>query len=235
MKKLLFPLLIILSAFFVVRAQSYTLQLTNNDLACYLDMFSGGKYLIKLSHKNAPDLMISQPLSFGEYTVEDNGNYRLTDETNQYVITLEPVAGNNVFMVKDGFSWMQMNYLVKRSDKPSSPVSISGDFLSRGELLNYREKIRNRKGTYRNNFGSGFYQSDFNPEFTFRAHENGTYSIRLYSLELSSGTWKKEDNFLKLKDNNLTADFFVAIEPEGKLKSVLMPGDFSLTRFSKVS
>lgn len=233
MKKLLFSFLIILPAFFVARAQSYTLQLTNSDLNCYLDMFSDGKYLIKMSYKNAPDLIMSQILSFGEYKVENNGNYRLTDSTNEYIITLEPVSGKKVFMVRDGFKWMQMNYFVKNSEKPSSPISILDNFLSRQELLNYREKIRIDKNTYKNNFRNGFYQSDFNPDFTFRAHENGTYSIRFYSLELSSGTWEKEDNFLKLKDNNLAADFFVAVEPEGKLKSVLLPGDFSLTRFSK--
>lgn len=235
MKKILFSFLIIFPAFLTVRAQSYALQLTNNDLACYLDIFESGKYLIKLSHKNAPDLVISQPLSFGKYTVEDNGNYTLTDGTNQYVITLEPVTGNKIFMVKDGFRWMQLNYFAKSSDKPSSPVSISTDFLSRSELLSYREKIRIDKNIYKNKFRNGFYQSDFNPEFTFRAHEDGTYSIRFYSLELSNGTWEKEDNFLKLKDDNLAAYFFVAVEPEDKLKSILMPGDFSLTRFSKVS
>ena len=61
MKKILFSFLIIFPAFLTVRAQSYALQLTNNDLACYLDIFESGKYLIKLSHKNAPDLVISQP------------------------------------------------------------------------------------------------------------------------------------------------------------------------------
>ncbi len=193
-------------------------------------MFDSGKYLIKMSYKNAPDLMMSQVLSFGEYNMEDNGDYKLTDGTNEYVITLEPVSGNKVFMVRDGFGWMQMNYFVRSSEKPSSPISILDDFLSREELLNYREKIKNGK----NNFRKGFYQSDFNPNFTFNANENGTYSIKFYSLELSNGTWEKENNFLKLKDNNLASDFFVLVDSDGKLKSVLMPGDFFLSNFSKV-
>ena len=133
-------------------------------------------------------------------------------------------------MVRDGFGWMQMNYFVRSSEKPSSPISILDDFLSREELLNYREKIKNGK----NNFRKGFYQSDFNPNFTFNANENGTYSIKFYSLELSNGTWEKENNFLKLKDNNLASDFFVLVDSDGKLKSVLMPGDFFLSNFSKV-
>ena len=230
MKKLSLSILFFLAALITVKAQSYALQLTNSDLNCYLDMFGSGKYLIKMSYKIAPDLMMSQVLSFGEYNMEDNGDYKLTDGTNEYVITLEPVSGNKVFMVRDGFGWMQMNYFVRSSEKPSSPISILDDFLSREELLNYREKIKNGK----NNFRKGFYQSDFNPNFTFNANENGTYSIKFYSLELSNGTWEKENNFLKLKDNNLASDFFVLVDSDGKLKSVLMPGDFFLSNFSKV-
>lgn len=234
MKKLSLFILLIFSTFFAANAQSYALQLTNSDLNCYLDMFSDGKYLIKMSYKNAPDLMMSQVLSFGKYEVENNGDYKLTDSTNEYTITLEPVSGNKVFMVRDGFKWMQMNYFVKNSEKPSSPISILNDFLSHQELLNYREKVRNTTTSYKNNFKKGFYQSDFNPNFTFNANENGTYSIKFYSLELSNGAWEKENNFLKLKDNNLTSDFFVMIGSDGKLKSVLMPGDFFLSSFSKV-
>lgn len=230
MKKLSLSILFVLAALITVKAQSYALQLTNSDLNCYLDMFGNGKYLIKMSYKNAPDLMMSQVLSFGEYSVESNGDYKLTDATNEYKITLQPVSGNKVLMVSDGFKWMQMNYFVRNSEKPSSPISILDDFLSREELLNYREKIKNGK----NNFRKGFYQSDFNPNFTFNANENGTYSIRFYSLELSNGTWEKENNFLKLKDNNLASDFFVLVDSDGKLKSALMPGDFFLSNFSKV-
>ncbi|MDO5524190.1 MAG: hypothetical protein Q4G48_09135 [Bacteroidia bacterium] len=231
MKKLTLSIVLILSVFFAAKAQSYALQLTNSDLNCYLDMFDNGKYLIKMSYKNAPDLMMSQVLSFGEYKTEDNGNYKLTDGTNEYTITLEPVSGKNVFMVRDGFNWMQMNYFVKNSEKPSSPISILDNFLSRQQLLNYREKMKN---TYKGNFKNGFYQSDFNPAFTFNANENGTYSIRFYSLQLSGGTWEKEDNFLKLKDNHLNTDFYVLIESDQKLKSALMPGDFLMSKFSKV-
>ena len=230
MKKLSLSILFVLAALITVKAQSYALQLTNSDLNCYLDMFGNGKYLIKMSYKNAPDLMMSQVLSFGEYSVESNGDYKLTDATNEYKITLQPVSGNKVLMVSDGFKWMQMNYFVRNSEKPSSPISILDDFLSREELVNYREKIKNGK----NNFRKGFYQSDFNPNFTFNANENGTYSIKFYSLELSNGTWEKENNFLKLKDNNLASDFFVLVDSDGKLKSVLMPGDFFLSNFSKV-
>lgn len=234
MKKLSLSILLIFSIFFVANAQSYALQLSNSDLNCYLDVFSNGKYLIKMSYKNAPDLMMSQILSFGEYKVEKNGDYKLTDSTNDYNITLQPVSGNKVFMVSDGFKWMQMNYFVKNSEKPSSPISILDDFLSRQELLNYREKVRNTATSYKNSFKKGFYQSDFNPNFTFNANENGTYSIKFYSLELSNGTWQKENNFLKLKDNNLTADFFVMIDPDGKLKSALMPGDFFLSTLLRI-
>ncbi|MDO5663837.1 MAG: hypothetical protein Q4G63_01100 [Bacteroidia bacterium] len=230
MKKLSLSLLLILSTFFTANAQSYALQLTNSDLNCYLDIFSHGKYLIKLSYKNAPDLMMSQVLSFGKYEIKNNGDYKLTDSTNDYVITLEPVSDNKVFMVKDGFGWMQMNYFVRNSQKPSSPLSVLDNFLSHQDLLKYREKITNDK----NNFKKGFYQSDFNPNFTFNANENGTYSIKFYSLELSNGRWKKENNFLKLKDNNLTSDFFMMVDSDSKLKSVLIPGDFLMSRFSKV-
>ncbi|MGI6048094.1 MAG: hypothetical protein ACOYEG_08830 [Petrimonas sp.] len=234
MKKLSLSIVFTLAVLFTVKAQSYALQLTNSDLDCYLEMFSDGKYLIKISCKNAPELMVSQVLSFGEYKVEDNGDYKLTDSTNEYNITLQPLWGNKVFMVSNGFNWMQMNYFVKNSEKPSSPISILNDFLSREELLNYREKMRNDKNTYKNNFKKGFYQSDFNPNFTFNANENGTYSIMFYSLELSGGTWEKENNFLKLKDSSLTSDFFVMVDADGKLKSVLMPGDFFLSNFTKV-
>ena len=119
---------------------------------------------------------------------------------------------------------------MKNSEKPSSPLSILDDFLSSQELLKYREKVKNNKNTFK----KGFYQSDFNPNFTFNANENGTYSIRFYSQELSNGTWEKENNFLKLKDNNLSSPFYVLIESDEKLKSVLMPGDFFLSKFSKV-
>ena len=234
MKKLSLSILLIFSLFFAAKAQSYALQLSNNDLNCYLDVFSNGKYLIKMSYKNAPDLMMSQILSFGEYKVEENGDYKLTDSTNDYNITLQPVSGDKVFMVSDGFKWMQMNYFVKNSEKPSSPISILDNFLSRQELLNYREKVKIDKNTYKNTFKKGFYRSDFDSNFTFNANDNGTYSIKFYSLELSNGTWQKENNFLKLKDNNLTADFFVMIDSDGKLKSALIPGDFFLSKFSKV-
>lgn len=232
MKKLLLSILFSLAVSFAAVAQSYVLQLSNNDLNCYLEMFSDGKYLIKLSYKNAPDLMMSQVFSFGEYKVENNGDYTLTDATNNYNITLQPVSGDKVFLVNDGFKWMQMNYFVKNSEKPSSPISILSDFLSSRELTNYREKIRDDKN--KNNFTKGLYQSDFNPNFTFIANEHGTYSIKFYSLELSNGTWEKEHNFLKLKDNNLASDFFVMVDSNGKLKSVLMPGDFLLSSFTKV-
>lgn len=232
MKKLLLSIILNLAVSFAVNAQSYALQLSNSDMNCYLEMFGDGKYLIKLSYKNAPDLMMSQVFSFGEYNVGNNGDYTLTDATNNYNITLQPVSGDNVFLVNDGFKWMQMNYFVKNSEKPSSPISILKDFLSSWELVNYREKMRDGKS--KNNFTKGLYHSDFNSNFTFIANENGTYSIRFYSLELSNGRWEKEHNFLKLKDYNLASDFFVMVEPNGKLKSVLMPGDFFLSNFSKI-
>ena len=230
MKKLSLSILFVLAALITVKAQSYALQLTNSDLNCYLDMFGNGKYLIKMSYKNAPDLMMSQVLSFGEYSVESNGDYKLTDATNEYKITLQPVSGNKVLMVSDGFKWMQMNYFVRNSEKPSSPISILDDYLSREELLSYREKIKNDTS----NFKTGYFQSDLTPGFTFTTTEKGNYNIKFYSLELSTGTWQKENNFLKLKDNHLNTDFYVMIEPDGKLKSVLMPGDFFLSNFSKV-
>ena len=230
MKKLTLSILLVLSTFFATYPQSYALQMTNNDLNCYLDMFDSGKYLIKMSYKNAPDLMMSQVLSFGEYNMEDNGDYKLTDGTNEYVITLEPVSGNKVFMVRDGFGWMQMNYFVRSSEKPSSPISILDDFLSREELLSYHKKKKNDTS----NFKTGYFQSDLTPGFTFTTTEKGNYNIKFYSLELSTGTWQKVNTFLKLKDNHLNTDFYVMIEPDGKLKSVLMPGDFFLSNFSKV-
>ena len=177
--------------------------------------------------------MMSQIFSFGSYKLEKNGNYTLTDEANDYTITLEPTPANKTLMIKDGFKWMRTNYFVKNAEKPSSPISILDNFLTKKELSNYREKIKNETKLHNNPFGYGFYRSDFNPDLTFIANHDGTYAIRFYSLELSSGTYIQEGNFLKLRDNNVNSSFYVLVDVGGKLRSMLMPGDFLLSKFSK--
>lgn len=218
---------------FDLKAQSYSLQLPNNDLNCTFDFFPNKTYLIKLSYNNAADFMVSQIFSFGNYMITNRGDYELTDSTHGYTMTLERISDNHVLLVKSGFQWMQMNYLVKTNDKSSSPDNILDNFLTSQQLCNYREKLKREWGDKNNRLSTGLYRSGFNENFTFEAKENGTYSIKYYSLELSKGTWEKEGNLLKIKDSNIDSHFYILIDSSGKLQSLLIPGDFSLTKFSK--
>ncbi len=232
MKKITLVILFIVSIAFTLRAQSYSLQMINSDLNCYLDFFPNKTYLIKLSYKGASDLMMSQIFSFGDYQIAENGNYKLTDRTHQYTFTLEPVSGNKVFMVKDGFQWMQLNFFVKTSERASSPANITKDFLTNKELVNYRERLKGETGGNMFSFSKGLYRSDFDKSLSVNLRNDSTYSVRYYSLELSSGTWEREGNFIKLKDKNIIPEFYALIDPDNSLKSVLIPGDFSLIKFS---
>lgn len=231
MKKLFLAILLAFSMFFGLKAQSYALQLSNSEINCYFDLFDNGTYLIKLSYKGAPDLMMSQIFSFGKYKVDENGDYRLTDSTHGFGITLESVSDKKVFLVKNGFGWMRMNYLVQTSERAATPISVLDNFLSKDELVAFRKKIVSDSGSQQNLLNFAFYRSEQNPDFSLNLKQDGTYVVKYYSLELSSGNWAREGNLLTLKDKSLSADFHLFIDKDGSLRSALLPGDFFLSRF----
>lgn len=231
MKKLLLSILIAFGALFSINAQSYALQLSNNEMNCYFDMYKNGTYLIKLSYKGASDLMMSQIFSFGDYKMDENGDYRLTDKTHGFDIVLEPISDKKVFLVKNGFGWMQMNYLVKTGEKTTTPISVLDSFLSKDEVVSFRKKLISGFVSQENRIKYALYRSEQNPDFSLNLKEDGTYAVKYYSLELSAGNWTKEGNQLLLKDKNLNSNFYLIIDKDNLLRSTLLPGDFFLSKF----
>lgn len=238
MKKTAISILVILISVLSIQAQSYDLKMMNGNFNCYLDLFPDSTYIIKLSTKNTPDLVMSQLFSFGKYSVNKQGVYQLKDRTNEYVMTLETASESTkdkVLFVKNSFGWMQNNYFVKQSAKPLSPASITKDFLKRNELVNYREKQRVPFSQKACAFVNGTYKSTSNPDYRFTINRSdSTYAINLGSLRLSKGKLAQEDNFIVLKDTFSDTPFYVLPDENGMLRSMLMPGDFYLSKFELV-
>lgn len=234
MKKLMVSLFVLFTAL-GLQAQSYELKMMGGNQRCYLDLFPDQTYVIKLS-TSSPDLMLSQIFSFGKYFIGQDGTYKLTDQTHGYVMTMEASSANTqnkVLFVKNSFAWMRNNYFVKQSDKPSSPTSITKDFLKRDELTNYREKHRIPFSEKVCAFINGTYQSENNPDFTFTiSAQDSTYSVNNAGLKLSNGKWTKEDNFVVLKDNFSDTPFYLLPGENGTLQSMLIPGDFFLSKLT---
>lgn len=216
-------------------SQTYTLQMMDSDTECYLELYDNRQYIIKLSHKSAPDLMLSSIFSFGGYSVDSEGTYTLTDRTHAYCIRLERASestGERVLFVKNAFGWMQNNYFVKSSAVHATPIDITQNFLTADEVVAFREKLL-AANTHKMAVAEGRFSVD-SGGFSLNLRKNGTYTMRYHSLPLSEGTWTIGQNVLELWDEDVDARFHAIVLSDGTLRSALLPGEFSALRFNPV-
>lgn len=231
MKKIFSIIVFVIASFLGVFAQSYTLQSMSSYPDVLLELYPNKSYIIKISHQGAPDLMMSNIFSFGDYVVDAGGTYTLTDKTHNYTMKLEIASESTkekVLLVKESFGWMENNYFVMSATKPATPVNITENFLSADELIAFREKNKVDKCPVK--IKQNKYVADLDG-FSLNINKNETYTMYYYTLPVSKGKWSIENNFLVLLDGDLNSRFYAIVRPDGTLRSALLPGEFSATNF----
>ena len=231
MKKIFAIISFIVASFAGVFAQSYTLQSMQSYPDVLLELYPNKSYIVKISHKGAPDLMMSNIFSFGNYEVDAKGNYTLTDKTHNFSMQLEIASQSTkekVLLVKESFGWMENNYFVMSAAKPATPINITENFLSADELVAFREKNKTDKCPVK--IKQNKYVADLDG-YSLNINKNETYTLYYYAMPISKGKWSVENNFLVLSDENVNSRFFAIVKPDGTLRSALLPGEFSATNF----
>lgn len=215
-----------------INAQTYTLQM-NSDIETYLELYPNNRYIIKTSYKGAPDFMMSTIFSFGTYKIEPNQTYVFTDKTHGFDMKMEiasKTTKEKVLFVKDAFGWMENNYFVMSSQKAVTPVNITDNFLTKDEVVSFRNK--NKAETCPVKIENGRYKSGMDG-YSLILNSDKTYSLHFYNVLLSKGNWVTENNFLVLADADVNKHFYGIINNDGSIRSALFPGEFNTTTFKQ--
>lgn len=87
------------------------------------------------------------------------------------------------------------------------------------------EKIETLKSTpARKKHRSGIYQNDY---AFVRFKSNGEYELYYTENLISNGTWKQENSCIILEDKGLKCNFYMGLDSEGELHSLLLPGFYA--------
>lgn len=231
MKKIFTVILFVIASLVGVSAQSYKLQSMDSYSDVLLELYPNNSYIVKISSKSTPDLMMSNIFSFGNYVVDSTGSYTFTDKTHNFLMKMEIASQSTkeeVLFVKESFEWMENNYFVISAKKPVTPINITENFLSADDLVSFREKNKVDKSPLK--IKQNKYVADLDG-YSLNINKDQTYTLYFYILPISKGKWAVENNFLVLKDKDINTQFYAIIKSDGTLRSALLPGEFSTTNF----
>jgi len=204
----------------------------------YLFLYADGNYCIKLEKNSEFDVILLRPIiSSGKYEVENN-LIVLTDSYTQCKMLFQLENSNlkpvNTFpFIKDlAFKDYYVCGSVEKEDwmNETTVKKLVGDFEKKNPFTEHLTKDELIK---LNPFTDGLYRYEFyrgerfeikldknnKYEFSFKVFEESFISSKLdLFLIISTGTWNREGNILKLWDTNLKHHFYGLIHKDGSVE-----------------
>lgn len=196
---------------------SYTLQTNNENMRCFIHFSDkNNNYHIELTEDLASDILFYTPLSFGEYTIEEERLLFVDEILGFKVVALikdrefEIIQGFP-FMKNAVFSlWSEHSYF----DDYPKPKRIVPQKETWSKANHNRKTDALTPGIYKNSLYT-----------TLILTENNNYILLYSGILLSYGSWSRDKNTIFLFDFFLNHSFSVVLEGN-VLTSCYLPGDF---------
>lgn len=185
--------------------QQYAMRL-NDGYYCGLNLVNDGTYYIDIVPP-VEDAVVLLP-SFGKYS-ETATHIYLHDEPNHLELVMRKVS-NTTLSVEKGFGFMKKARF-KLSD--SDPCDTNFAYPWSGDSRNRMMEAYKNNDSVSHQLPLGEYRTQKyrDPSFSISLLSDSTYFLKYRRIVLSTGTFRRENNLLEMRDEDLNGSFHMLI------------------------